>query len=355
MGYSSLGGDSMLRGSGVKHRCDRVAARVRRRHVRRTWPDPAPVDDQVPAVGVRAVRSGGARSADPTRCRPHRARRRHGAGRGEPARRPALHRPVRRGVRRRRAALPGAGGGGGPPGPHAAPADEPTGWIAAFRMHAVIRTRLFDDHLCDAVRGGIRQVVLLAAGVDARAYRLAWPPGTRVYELDLPEVLHFKQQVLDARSVAARCDRRAVDVDLRVDWAGPLVDAGFRAAAPSAWLAEGLLAYLSAAEATRMLTTVGRLSARDTRLACDTAAGGSAPMRHGAGALPGVASYAAMWQDGMPEVTGWLAAHGWRSARHRGADVATRYGRAAGDLPPLGDFVTATRTRDRPTGNRTAP
>jgi methyltransferase (TIGR00027 family) len=95
------------------------------------------------------------------------------------------------------------------------------GWGAAFWSHAVVRTRFFDDYLADAAGGGIRQVVLLAAGLDTRAYRLPWPVGVRLFELDLPEVLDFKQRVLDQQAATARCDRRAIGVDLRQDWVRP--------------------------------------------------------------------------------------------------------------------------------------
>lgn len=80
---------------------------------------------------------------------------------------------------------------------------------AAFAVHAVVRTRFFDDRLVAAARDGCRQVILLAAGLDARAFRLDWPAGTRLFELDLPAVLDLKEQVLGDRGAAARCDRAA--------------------------------------------------------------------------------------------------------------------------------------------------
>jgi methyltransferase (TIGR00027 family) len=81
-------------------------------------------------------------------------------------------------------------------------------WGATLWSHAVIRTRFFDDYLLDATTRGIRQVVLLAAGLDTRAYRLRWPPDVDVYELDLPEVMGFKGEVLTERAAASRCERR---------------------------------------------------------------------------------------------------------------------------------------------------
>src|SRR5262249_46030939 len=124
---------------------------------------------------------------------------------------------------------------------------------AVFHAHAVIRTRFFDDYLTAAVAAGCSQVVLLAAGLDTRAFRLAWPAGTRVFEVDLPDVLTFKDTVLAAQDAVARCARTTVPADLRADWTTALARAGFDRTGPAAWLAEGLLIYLSAAEAARLL------------------------------------------------------------------------------------------------------
>ena len=112
---------------------------------------------------------------------------------------------------------------------------------AAFSAHAVIRTRFYDDFLTAATAAGSRQVVLLAAGLDTRAFRLAWPAGTRVFELDLPGVLAFKEAVLGARGAVPRCERVTVPADLREDWPARLTAAGFGPAEPATWLAEGLV------------------------------------------------------------------------------------------------------------------
>lgn len=90
----------------------------------------------------------------------------------------------------------------------------------------VIRTRFFDDYLIDAAAAGVGQVVLLAAGLDTRAFRLPWPDDVRVFELDLPEVLTFKAQVLSRSGGAPRCVRTVLPVDLCSDWRGALAEAG---------------------------------------------------------------------------------------------------------------------------------
>jgi methyltransferase (TIGR00027 family) len=211
-----------------------------------------------------------------------------------------------------------------------------------FAAHAVLRTRFFDDFLLDAARGGIRQIVLVAAGLDTRSYRLDWPRGTRLYELDLPEVLAFKQRVLDGQHAVARCHRTALAADLRMDWATPLTGAGYRRREPAAWLVEGLLIYLSAAEADALLTTIGELSAPDSVIAFEYEGVGTDPLRLQARSMPAMAEYVAMWKGGLPDPAGWLREHGWSPVVHDRAEVADRYGRNASGSG-AGGFVTAVR------------
>ncbi len=215
-------------------------------------------------------------------------------------------------------------------------------WGAAFWSHAVTRTRFFDDYLMTATASGIRQVVLLAAGLDTRAFRLPWPEGVRLYELDLPEVLTFKERVLTERAAAARCARTTIEVDLREDWTVPLLQAGVQAAEVTAWLAEGLLIYLTADEAATLLTRVGALSAAGSQAAFEVESLGTDPMRARARQAPTMAQYAQLWKGGLPDATGWLIGHGWRPQLHNRAAAAASYGRAAAG-PSAGGFVVATR------------
>lgn len=107
-----------------------------------------------------------------------------------------------------------------------------------------IRTKFYDDFFGDATTAGIRQVVILAAGLDTRAYRLPWPPGTVVYEIDQPAVIKFKTRALANLNAEPNAERHAVAVDLRNDWPTALKNAGFDPARPTAFSAEGLLSYL---------------------------------------------------------------------------------------------------------------
>jgi len=224
----------------------------------------------------------------------------------------------------------------------AAGVGELAAWGAAFRAHAVVRTRFFDDHLLAAVADGVRQVVLLAAGLDTRAFRLPWPDGVRVYELDLPEVLAFKDRVLVGRAAVARCRRTTLGVDLRADWTGPLRNAGLRTGEPTAWLAEGLMTYLDTEEAASLLTGVGTLSGPGSRLALEVGSLGTGPMRARARRSPAMQPYARLWKGGLPDVPGWLAGHGWAVQVVDRASVAADYGRP-GTGPATGGFLVATR------------
>ena len=138
-------------------------------------------------------------------------------------------------------------------------------------LYPVIRTRFFDDFLLDSCRRlGIRQVVLAAAGLDTRAFRLSWPSETQVYELDLPEVLDTKDDVIEAAEVKRSCERRTIRVDLSQEvWPEALLDAGYQPESLSVWLIEGLLFYLTRAAVHELLEKVGALTATGSLLGLD--------------------------------------------------------------------------------------
>mgnify|MGYP000166723568 CR=1 FL=1 len=132
-----------------------------------------------------------------------------------------------------------------------------------------VRTRFFDDFFTDAVAAGIRQAVILASGLDTRAYRLPWPAGTTVFEIDQPQVLEFKARTLAHLGATPAADLRTVPVDLRDDWPKALSDNGFDASRPTAWIAEGLLIYLPPDAQDRLLDNITALSAPGSRLATE--------------------------------------------------------------------------------------
>jgi methyltransferase (TIGR00027 family) len=132
-----------------------------------------------------------------------------------------------------------------------------------------VRTRFYDQFFVDATRSGIRQAVIVAAGLDVRAYRLPWPQGTVVYEVDLPNVIDFKTSTLSKQGAAPTAERRTVAVDLRDDWPAALEAAGFDPQAPSAWSAEGLVVYLPPEAQDALFDNITALSAPESQLASE--------------------------------------------------------------------------------------
>ncbi|BBZ73600.1 SAM-dependent methyltransferase [Mycobacterium paraseoulense] len=132
-----------------------------------------------------------------------------------------------------------------------------------------VRTRFFDDFFLNAARDGIRQSVILAAGLDARAYRLSWPPGSVVYEVDQPRVVEFKTAAMAQLGATPTADRRTVSVDLRDDWPEALWRSGFDPTRPTSWSAEGLLMYLPPEAQDRLFDNITELSAPASLLATE--------------------------------------------------------------------------------------
>jgi methyltransferase (TIGR00027 family) len=206
----------------------------------------------------------------------------------------------------------------------------------ARRDSVAVRTRFCDDYLLAAARSGCRQVVLLAAGLDARAFRLAWPPATRLWELDLPGVFAFKERVLADRGATPGCERTVVPVDLREDWPRALLDARFNAAEPTAWLIEGLLMYLDEGERNRLLERVSGVSVAGSHLALDHRGGffsppvvtsSDDPSGERAAARFAALAAAAASDPSLVDPEQWLAGHGWRATVVDPAALFVRHGR----------------------------
>lgn len=138
-----------------------------------------------------------------------------------------------------------------------------------MREHIAVRTRFFDDFFSAAGQQGIRQAVILASGLDTRAYRLPWAGGSVVFEIDQPAVIDFKTRVLAEAGATPAADRRTVGIDLRDDWPRALREAGFDPSQPTAWIAEGLLIYLPPDAQDRLLDNITSLSAPGSTLATE--------------------------------------------------------------------------------------
>jgi methyltransferase (TIGR00027 family) len=223
--------------------------------------------------------------------------------------------------------------------------------------YQAVRTHFFDSYFADAVGAGIRQVVILAAGLDSRAFRLDWPAGTTVYEIDQPQVVAYKTTTLAAAGAEPTADRRTVPIDLRDDWAAALAAAGFDAGQPTAWLAEGLLPYLPADAQDRLFEIVTGLSAPGSRVAVEAFSLGTGDsewrraarrarfdrMRQRLGLDINVETLT--YQEGdRADAAEWLADHGWQVTAVSNTDEMARLGRP---IPPdlAGEAFTTTLLR----------
>ncbi|MFF0465296.1 class I SAM-dependent methyltransferase [Streptomyces mexicanus] len=201
----------------------------------------------------------------------------------------------------------------------------------AVTFSIVIRTKFLDDLLQQACASGIRQVVLLGAGMDSRAFRMDWPEGTRLFEVDTAAPLDFKASVLRQERAVARCERIAVAVDLREDWPRALTAAGHDPTMPTVWIAEGLLIYLPEDAVDLLLARISAQSAAGSRMGLTLGSRGAID-RFGADAVPG--SAASMWVSEMPEdPVGWLAGYGWQAGCHTLRERAAAYGRPISTSP----------------------
>jgi methyltransferase (TIGR00027 family) len=147
--------------------------------------------------------------------------------------------------------------------------DDTAKGMRRFADAMAIRTEYFDNFFLDATAAGIRQAVILASGLDSRAYRLAWPAGTVVFEVDQPQVIDFKTVTLATLGAQPTADRRTVAIDLRNDWPAAITEAGLDPARPTAWIAEGLLGYLTAEAQNRLLDQITALSTPGSRFATE--------------------------------------------------------------------------------------
>ena len=204
----------------------------------------------------------------------------------------------------------------------------------AFPRLYGVQTRFFDDFFASAGDAGIRQAVIVAAGLDSRAYRLKWPHGTTVFEVALPKVLQFKARVLGEQGAAPKARRIAVAADLRTDWPTPLKAAAFDPQRPSAWSVGGVLPYLTDDAQTTLFTRITELCAPGSRVA--VGALGSRLDREQLAALeadhPGVSmagdvDFSALTYERRTDPAEWLAARGWDVEPVRNTlELQARYG-----------------------------
>ena len=207
-----------------------------------------------------------------------------------------------------------------------------------------VRTKFFDEFFLSATEGGIRQAVILASGLDSRAYRLAWPAGTTVYEIDQPDVIEFKTRTLAELGAQPTAERRTVAMDLRYNWPSALIEEGFDPNQPTAWSAEGLLGYLPPDAQDRLLDSITDLSAPGSRVAVESVPNID-PSDHEK-AIERMQAASERWRDhgfdldfaelvylgDRNEAAAYLGDHGWQLNRQGVKDLF-----AANGLPPLDD------------------
>jgi len=225
-----------------------------------------------------------------------------------------------------------------------------------------VRTKWFDELFLDAVGSGIRQVVILASGLDSRPWRLPWPDGTTVYELDQAKVLEFKSSTLQNHGAQPAASLVSVAVDLRQGWPNTLQQAGFDASAPTMWSAEGLLRYLPAEAQDLLFERIDSLSAPGSRLATNGPSKNavnpdllarqheqSTRLRAAAAQVLGteIPNVEELWYpQERTEVVDWLSAHGWKASAIGMADLLARHGRRVPEddvMPPV-VFTSARRS-----------
>jgi methyltransferase (TIGR00027 family) len=232
-----------------------------------------------------------------------------------------------------------------------APADlggEATMGMQRMTDNMAVRTMFFDDFFVAATDAGITQAVILASGLDSRAYRLRWPAGTVVFEIDQPDVIEFKTRTLAELGASPTVDRRTVAIDLRNDWPAALAAAGFDPAVPTAWSAEGLLGYLPPDAQDTLLTTITELSAPGSRFATESVPSADPAEREHLRErmVERMSKVAAQWRDhgfdldlneliytgDRNEAAQYLAGHGWQMTGDTIRDLFVKHA-----LPPFDD------------------
>jgi methyltransferase (TIGR00027 family) len=218
-----------------------------------------------------------------------------------------------------------------------------------------VRTKFFDDFFIGAGAAGIRQAVILASGLDSRPYRLPWPQGSTVYEIDQPKVIEFKSTTMTAIGATPTAERRAVSIDLREEWPAALRRSGFDETQPTAWSAEGLLIYLPPEAQDRLFDNITALSAPGSQLATEYHPDGGATVADRA------QSMRAQWeQHGFDvdlsklyypgernPVVDYLTDHGWQVSARSRPEVFADYGREfpdAEELAPLSKSLAVIAT-----------
>jgi methyltransferase (TIGR00027 family) len=236
------------------------------------------------------------------------------------------------------------------------PSGDTASTAALMNTVIAVRTKFFDDFFTTAASAGIRQAVILASGLDSRPYRLPWPDGTVVYEIDQPKVIEFKTATMTDIGATPTAQRRTVAIDLRDDWPAALRRTGFDETQPTAWSAEGLLAYLPPEAQDRLFDNITALSAPGSQLATEFNPDPSAGIGQRAAAMRSewqkhgfdVDLSQLFYEGERNPVVEYLTGHGWQVSARPRPEVWARYGKELPDtdeLAPLRNSLAVIATR----------
>jgi methyltransferase (TIGR00027 family) len=224
----------------------------------------------------------------------------------------------------------------------------------------VLRTRFFDEFIERiTLQGGIRQVVLMAAGLDTRAYRLTWPDRTKVFELDQPPVHQYKEQILRSAGAQPACVRHTIELDLGDPWRGPLTQSSFDPERPSGWLLEGFLFYLSTEHLFHLLDEVDGLAAPGSWLGFDIINSAVLTSPWTRAWVDMQAASGAPWTGTLEDPKGFLTCRGWNAALSQAGQADAHHGRwtlpvIPTTMPDMPHHWFVTAQKGEPVGRETA-
>jgi methyltransferase (TIGR00027 family) len=209
------------------------------------------------------------------------------------------------------------------------------GTAALMTTVMAVRTKFFDDFFLNAAAEGVRQSVILASGLDSRPYRLPWPDGAVVYEIDQPQVIEFKTTTMTDIGATPTADRRTVAIDLREDWPAALRRSGFDDTEPTAWSAEGLLVYLPPEAQDKLFDNITALSAPGSQLATEYHPDAGASIGERAAAMRSewqqhgfdVNLADLFYQGERNPVVEYLTEHGWQVSARPRPELFAEYGK----------------------------
>jgi len=192
----------------------------------------------------------------------------------------------------------------------------------------IVRTRFFDDYFQRIIStSDIRQVVLMATGLDTRAFRLPWPEGTKVFELDQPQVLQYKEQILSSAGAQPASKRHAIEVDLTGPWTDALIKAGFDPQQPSVWLLEGFFHYIPTESITHILDDITSQAAPGSWLGFDIINKAMLTSQWTRQFVEDLTKAGTPWIGTMDNPEDFLASRGWKATTYQPGEKEAHFGR----------------------------